>query len=822
MIFGGIFIERSVVANAANTETVSCTLDSRNGTENGFYFSVSPSDSLPSDTGWNVYYGTCIWVDGAMMPTVPVCKATSNLYYVGLIDVGLKARENETVIKIEGAITYSGKTVNFNTAYFKYNADGKWEQAGNDSQLYRYNLAEYRNGTEYTYPTKEGKVFAGWFKDSKFKKAISPTEKTGKAYAKFVDAKVASVKAQVFEGTSVNSEKTTMRFISTVDSLRYNEVGFVIEIEGREPEKVSTTTVYEKLYAVEGESVDTLLPTQFSSESALFYAYSFYNIPREAFGVNFTVIPYWVTMDGTTVYGRTAERAVENSYDATTAVDFLVEVEEGREPVVLQLTDPQVIDSAQARTENRLDNDSDVYWAPDKFEERLGVYFRETIEETNPDLILITGDLIYGEFDDNGTALTTFIDFMDSFEIPWAPVFGNHDNESAKGADWQCQQLENAQYCLFEQRNLTGNGNYTVGITQGGELKRVFFMLDSNGCSGASSASLANGHTRTEYGFGEDQIAWYTDTAKLITAVSATTKLSFAFHVQLWAFGEAYEQYGYDYYSTKNNPINIDKHASQQDGDFGYLGRTAKNPWDQSKYVWNGLLALGVDSIFVGHEHCNSASVIFEGVRLQYGQKSSTYDRANFLDANGSISGLYAGDIAGTRTPLVGGTVMTLSITDGSIQNPHIYLCGVEMDMEEGVNGLQYGIDLTGEFSSVTKDIIAGETAWKCFAGTTAQKLYINTELLKNKSTITFSVYVPVESTALVNGGEFTIRVKPDNLANKYINYSSTSADNNYKLKIGEWQTFVIDISSYGEACTQFAFQLGAGNTIYLKDIAVQ
>ena len=38
---------------------------------------------------------------------------------------------------------------------------------------------------------------------------------------------------------------------------------------------------------------------------------------------------------------------------------------------------------------------------------------------------------------------------MDSFEIPWSPVFGNHDNESKMGVEWQCDQLEKANFAYF-------------------------------------------------------------------------------------------------------------------------------------------------------------------------------------------------------------------------------------------------------------------------------------------------------------------------------------------------------------------------------------
>ena len=344
-------------------------------------------------------------------------------------------------------------------------------------------------------------------------------------------------------------------------------------------------------------------------------------------------------------------------------VDFTVEVKEDRDIRVLQLTDPQIIASEYQRYAGRGTNW--MYLEYEKHEK----YVEQIIKKYNPDLIIITGDVVYGEFDDSGYSLLRYIRFMDSFKIPWAPVSGNHDWESHMGADWMCEQYEKSEYCLFKQRSLTGNGNYTVGVTQGGELKRVFFMLDSN-CSGASLASLANGHTKTTVGFGDDQIEWYTETAKAITKASPNTKLSFAFHIQLKVFGDAYaNKYNYSASTIRNNPIDIDKIAgSSENSEFGYIGRELKTSWDDSYKVWNGLKALGVDSIFVGHEHCNSASVVYQGVRLQYGQKSSTYDRANYLNSAGNIVGSYNDE----GDEIVGGTAIPVSKTTGEIVNPYI------------------------------------------------------------------------------------------------------------------------------------------------------
>lgn len=179
---------------------------------------------------------------------------------------------------------------------------------------------------------------------------------------------------------------------------------------------------------------------------------------------------------------------------------------------------------------------------------------------------------------------------MDSFKIPWAPIFGNHENESKKGVDWQCDQLEASKYCLFKQRTLTGNGNYTVGIRQGNIIKRVFFMLDSNGCGAASNESMSNGHTKKEAGFGDDQMQWYKETAKAMKKAQPSLKISFAFHIQPYIFENAFKKYGFD--SSKvvesnilQNPINIDKITGKAVTDFGYLGRGLKG-WNYNDSVY--------------------------------------------------------------------------------------------------------------------------------------------------------------------------------------------------------------------------------------------
>ncbi|MBQ3020316.1 MAG: metallophosphoesterase [Clostridia bacterium] len=533
------------------------------------------------------------------------------------------------------------------------------------------------------------------------------------------------------------------------------------------------------------------------------------------------------------------ETVLAAPYDIT---DFIVEVPEDKTPVVLQLSDTQIIDAGQTRP----GRDGVLYdwWATGKTEERCYKYVRETINATKPDFIIITGDVIYGEFDDNGSVWTDFIAFMESFQIPWSPVFGNHDNESKMGVDWQCQQLEEAEYCFFEQKTLSGNGNYSVGIAQGGVITRAFYLMDTHACGHASEESLANGHTYKDFaGFKPDQIDWYTTQIQELKLSCPNTKISFAYHIQQSVFGDAYAKYGFNQANSKQN-INIDWLDNKAEGDFGYIGKQMKGPWDTDKAVYKGMKALGVDSIFVGHEHCNSASVVYEGIRFQYGQKSSEYDRFNSIAEDGTI-------IEGWTTPegavsMIGGTVIPLS-EDGTIIEPYIYLCGDEADKrnqkpapEPEVNGLQKGADLTPD-GVVTIQAVAFDETTNAYAVTANSqgKLYINTALLTGKTSFTFSVYVASGYNCLAGCGPFSIRVKPDDHRvdnipggvtdgenKQYINFEegeSASADE-VRLQTNTWQTFTVDITDITSAatpCTEFSFIIAAGNTIYLKDLAL-
>ena len=234
---------------------------------------------------------------------------------------------------------------------------------------------------------------------------------------------------------------------------------------------------------------------------------------------------------------------------------------------------------------------------------------------------------------------------------------------------------ENAEYCLFDQKELSGNGNYSVGLVQGNELLRVFYMLDTNACTTASDESMANGHTVNDYcGAKPDQIAWCVEQATMVRKYVPKVDISLACHIQPKVFEEAYfVKYGWSLQENKPN-INIDLYEGKEEGDFGYIGKQLIGGWDHDKEFFNTMKGLGLDSIFVGHVHYNTASVVYEGVRLHYGVKSGEHDRVNAMNTTTGVIEEKDRVLDG-YSPIIGGSIIVVSKTDGTLKDVYNYYC---------------------------------------------------------------------------------------------------------------------------------------------------
>lgn len=286
---------------------------------------------------------------------------------------------------------------------------------------------------------------------------------------------------------------------------------------------------------------------------------------------------------------------------------------------ILQLTDMQVIDSSQCRFDDRLGESEYNMWRPEFVEKRCYSYIREAIARTNPDLIILTGDLVYGEFDDSGKQFYAFADFMDSFGILWAPVFGNHDNETKTGIDHQCEILEKAENCLFMRGNTDGNGNYSITLTCNGKPFRTILMLDSHGCNHMAPGIY---DSQTEY----CKLAC----AEIVEKYGMLPPMFAGFHIATSNFLDAAVQAGYDGYGEDEKIYAIGEDIPAKNGDFGHKYQKLGNINKDTSF-FNFFVENGGDGIFCGHWHKINTSILYEGVRLTFGLKTGVYD---FHDKN--------------------------------------------------------------------------------------------------------------------------------------------------------------------------------------------
>jgi hypothetical protein len=309
--------------------------------------------------------------------------------------------------------------------------------------------------------------------------------------------------------------------------------------------------------------------------------------------------------------------------EAFSGCDFVVRLTRDRKHTkikVLQITDMQMIDASQRRTPDRLRNDEIIAWAPENLDAQCGNHIRSLVAQTQPDLIIITGDIVYGSFDDSGSTFEWFCELMDSFKIPWAPIFGNHDNESLKGVDWQCARFGKSEYCLFERGSVSGNSNYTVGIAIQEELIRVIHMVDTNGCSKGTDPSVIK-----EKGIYADQLeSIESNTALISRAQNKNIPAFMALHIPISCFAAAEMAKKYQTEEGRFYTIGVDVPA--WDGDFGFNFEKIKQPIEVGNEFVDFLRSHSIEGVFAGHLHKNCTCIEYEKIKWVFGLKTGQYD----------------------------------------------------------------------------------------------------------------------------------------------------------------------------------------------------
>lgn len=220
----------------------------------------------------------------------------------------------------------------------------------------------------------------------------------------------------------------------------------------------------------------------------------------------------------------------------------------------------------------------------------------EVLDVEKPDLVIFTGDVIYGKPAEAG--IRTVLNLVSKREIPFAVTFGNHDNEQGLSREELFKIIQTIPHNLTATtKGISGVTNYILPLksSDGSRDAEILYLLDSH------SYSQIDGIGGYDY-IDFDQIQWYRENSKQFTAMNGGTpvpSLAF-FHIALPEFNQAA--------------------SSETAVLFGIRKEKACAPWLNSG-LFTSMKEMGdVEGVFVGHDHDDDYAVMWHGILLAYGR----------------------------------------------------------------------------------------------------------------------------------------------------------------------------------------------------------
>jgi hypothetical protein len=257
---------------------------------------------------------------------------------------------------------------------------------------------------------------------------------------------------------------------------------------------------------------------------------------------------------------------------------------------------------------------TDMHWHngdPDDLQTRA--LMERVLDAERPDLVMLTGDVIAGEpCRDPAESWRQSVAPMEERGLPWAAVFGNHDDEGCLSRAELMAVQQESKRCLSEPgpEEISGVGNYVLPILSArtGSLAAALYCLDSQ----SYAPPGLGGYGWVEY----DQIGWYLAAARALSKEFAAAKdgtplpaLAF-FHIPLPEYDEVWDFHacrGVKYENVCCPRLNTG--------------------------LFSAFYSVGdVMGTFVGHDHVNDFEGTLHGLRLCYGRATgyNTYGRDGF------------------------------------------------------------------------------------------------------------------------------------------------------------------------------------------------
>ncbi|WP_373230709.1 metallophosphoesterase family protein [Cohnella sp.] len=244
---------------------------------------------------------------------------------------------------------------------------------------------------------------------------------------------------------------------------------------------------------------------------------------------------------------------------------------------------------------------TDMHFGDGKEEEResdgrTAALVRRVIAAEQPDLVVLTGDMIWshGVGDPKASFRRAIAPIAES-QVPWAAVFGNHDAEAGVTREELLAIQQENERCLSiaGPSDINGVGNFMLKVKDGAGSNDALALYFFD--SGINAPEEIGGYAWVH----PDQIHWYTQESRRLAEQSGRPLSALAFfHIPVPEYDAAW--HGGQVTGTKEENVECPKINT---GLFGAMV--------QMKDV------LGT---FVGHDHDNDYCGTLHGIRLCYGR----------------------------------------------------------------------------------------------------------------------------------------------------------------------------------------------------------
>ena len=222
----------------------------------------------------------------------------------------------------------------------------------------------------------------------------------------------------------------------------------------------------------------------------------------------------------------------------------------------------------------------------------------EIVDKVKPDLITLTGDQTWSN--ENLISLTTLVRWLDRYQIPYAPVFGNHDygneyNSAVASVNKCCDIYEKGKYSLFDRgpTNIGTLGNYVINIKEEDKIIKTLYMMDSGYLDKIT----------------DEQVEWFKWNAEGIKAKNNNeySEGIVYLHKPLPEYYDAYRAY-------LNGDPSVEK-INDMTVSYSLRGSEQNGFFDIAK-------ERGVTDVVCGHQHGNNFTLKYQGVRLTFAVKT--------------------------------------------------------------------------------------------------------------------------------------------------------------------------------------------------------